>query len=701
MAKEKNPILSPAKLLKMAEELTAYQDINQALVAVDALTQALEEANYDYHVLDHPKISDYDYDKLLKALEDLEKKYPKLKKDNSPTTRVGGENLGAFKKVQHSTAMLSLSNTYSVEEIQSFDERLRKVLDWNEERKITYLVEPKLDGLAMELIYEKGRLVRAITRGDGVTGEDVTGNIKTIRSIPLKLRTDSPPNLLEVRGEILMFKKDFAALNHQQEEDGDEPFVNPRNAAAGTIRQLDPKVAASRKLRGFFYGFGNVDWKKSNVAPPAAHSEFEGIIKDWGLPVSSLNKLCRGIGEVKSFYSNFEKKRKQLDYELDGIVVKVDDLNLQRTLGTIARSPRWAVAAKYQPEQAETVVEKIEVQVGRTGALTPVAIMKPIYVGGVTITHATLHNQDELDRKDVRESDSVIIQRAGDVIPEIVQVVLEKRLRGSKPFKIPNKCPACGSKASRKEGEAVIRCENPLCIAKLKESLKHFVGRRAMNVEKLGEQLIIQLVDLDLVKNFSDIYRLTAEKLQKLPRQGEKSISNLMDSIERSKNSSLARLIYSMGIRFVGEQTAKLLARHFETLENFLKATPEDLLNVEEVGDKVAATILENLKNKSFVNEMRTLVKLGVNLKADGYSKTEKTSFLEGKTFVITGTLEGLSRDQAKELVENNGGNVSSSISKKTNYLLCGEDAGSKLEKAQSLGVKVISLDEFQKLLKA
>jgi DNA ligase (NAD+) len=675
-------------------------DAKEASAQIAKLSAELENANYSYFVLDKPKITDFQYDQLLKRLEKLEEEFPALKKQDSPTNRVGDKPLAAFKKVQHTIPMQSLSNTYSIDEIQGFDERVHKVLDWPDDRAITYLVEPKLDGLAIELIYEEGKLIRALTRGDGVTGEEVTGNIRTIKSIPLKLRTDHPPKLLEVRGEILMFKKDFAAMNKQQEEDGEEPFVNPRNAAAGSIRQLDPKIASSRNLRGFFYGFGEIDWKSSKVKEPQTHSGLEDLIREWGLPVSTLSQSCKGVDQVKNFYTKFESRRHGLEYEIDGIVVKVDDLNLQRTLGSIARSPRWAVAAKYQPEQSQTIVEKIDVQVGRTGALTPVAIMKPVHVGGVTITHATLHNQDELDRKDVRVGDTVVIQRAGDVIPEIVSVVMEKRPKGSKPFKIPDHCPVCGSKASRGEGEAVIRCENPVCEAKIKESLKHFVSRRAMNVEKLGDKIIDQFVDLKLVSSFSDIYRLKTADLEKLPRQGEKSISNLIESIDRSKKSTLARLIYSMGIRFVGEQTAKLLARHYETLENFLNTKEEELLNVEEVGEKVALSILSSIKNKSFAGEMRAIAKLGVELNSDGSAKIKRTEKLLDKTFVITGSLEGISRDEAKDLIENNGGTVSSSVSKKTNYLLCGEDAGSKLQKAQDLGVKIISLDELEELLR-
>jgi len=700
----------PLSLEEAKEKASVAIDAQNEKVAaplMDKLVELIEVANYDYHVLDKPVLSDYDFDQFVSLLEKLERAFPDLKRVDSPTERVGGDPLEQFQKVQHRTPMLSLSNTYSPEEILAFDERVRKFLDWPESKPVTYLAEPKLDGLAMELIYEKGVLVRAITRGDGVTGEDVTKNIRTIRSLPLRLKTQSVPELLEVRGEVLMLKKDFAELNLQQTENGEEPFANPRNAAAGSVRQLDPKIAAARKLRMYLYGFGVVEWgKKYDGDVPLTHSDFENLMESWGLPVSPYRKICKGIDEALKFYHDLEKKRESLEHDIDGTVIKVDDLNLQRDLGFVARSPRWAVAAKYKPAQAQTIVERIDVQVGRTGALTPVAIMAPVRVGGVTITNATLHNQDELDRKDVRIGDTVIIQRAGDVIPEVVSVVLDKRPKNAKPFKIPNKCPVCGSHASRGEGEAVIRCENALCPARLKESLKHFVGRRAMNVEKLGDKLIDQLVDLEIVKSFSDIYRLDEKKLSALPRQGEKSISNLVSSVEKSKDSKLSRLIYAMGIRFVGEQTAKLLARHFKTVDAFLSATKEDLLNVEEVGDKVADSILQSTGSKIFAHEMRAMVKLGVSLNEGAHhgggsaSGGQISTKLKDLTFVITGTLEGISRDEAKDLIEANGGNVASSVSKKTNFLLCGSDAGSKLTKAEALGVKVIDFGEFKKMLK-
>jgi DNA ligase (NAD+) len=528
----------------------------------------------------------------------------------------------------------------------------------------------------------------------------VTANIRTIKSVPLRLHTEHPPKLFEVRGEILMFKKDFFELNKEQEEDGEEPFANPRNAAAGSVRQLDPKIAAARNLSSFMYAFGEIDWSGSKMKMPKTHSDFEQLMGEWGFKINPLAKICEGADALVKYYEDIEKKREGLDYDIDGIVVKVNDLTLQRDLGFVARSPRWAVAAKYKPQQAEALVEKVEVSVGRTGALTPYAVMKPTRVGGVTITTATLHNQDELDRKDVRAGDTVILQRAGDVIPEIVRVILEKRPNNTKPFKIPKRCPACDSVVVRPEGEAIIRCENPLCPARIKESLKHFVSRRAMNVEKLGDKLIDALVDAALVKSFSDIYRLNREKLEQLPRQGEKSISNLLESVEKSKDSSLSRLIYAMGIRFVGEQTAKLLAKHFGNVENFLTATREELLNVEEVGEKVADSIIAAITNKTFAKEMRAIVDLGVKTgdakKAGGGSAKSQT--LVEMNFVITGTLEGMSRDEAKDFIELHGGNVTSSVSKKTSYLVCGADPGSKLSKAEELGVPVIGVDELKKL---
>jgi DNA ligase (NAD+) len=709
------PTSSDVNQLKNAIENALTLPLKKTAKTAALVEQLVKEINSHanlYHVLDKPQISDFDYDLLLAGLETLEKAFPELIKRESPTHRVGGEVLKGFKKANHRQSMMSLSNTYSPLEMIEFDERVKKNLDLNSSTAIEYLAEPKLDGLAIELIYENGVFAHALTRGDGVTGEDVTANVKTLRNIPLKLITETPPKIFEVRGEILLFKKDFSDLNRQQEEDGEDPFANPRNAAAGTIRQLDPKIASSRPLKAFFYGFGFLDWGNvDKKVIPTTHQDFEDLMAKWGLPVNGLAKVCHGIEEATKYYSELEEKRHSLDYEIDGIVVKTNSLALQKDLGTIARSPRWAVAAKYKPQQTQTVIEKIEVQVGRTGALTPVAIMKPASVGGVTITHATLHNQDEVDRKDVRVGDTVILQRAGDVIPEIVSVVLTKRQKDSIPFKLPTKCPACGSAVKKSEDEAVTRCENVFCDARIKESLKHFVSRRAMNVEKLGEKIINQLVDLNLVKKYSDIYKLTQQKLELLPRQGDKSIQNLIESIDNSKSSSLSRLIFAMGIRFVGEQTAKLVAKHYKTLERFLNTDHDELLTIDEVGEKVADAIIENIKSRNFASEMREIVKQGVNLEniqspTPGVnrhaflSKIKDTQALAGKSFVITGTLDGISRDEAKDLIEACGGTVSSAVSKKTSYLLCGSDAGSKLTKAEKLGVSIIDLSELKTILK-
>ncbi|HEX4925831.1 MAG TPA: NAD-dependent DNA ligase LigA, partial [Bdellovibrionales bacterium] len=527
-------------------------------------------------------------------------------------------------------------------------------------------------------------------------------NIKTIRSIPLKLSVPKPPKLFEVRGEVLMFKSDFKALNEAQQEAGEVPFANPRNAAAGTVRQLDPRIAASRPLRFFGYAAGEyTDFKFKT------HEELEAKIASLGVPSIihqkykigrkelELTRPCESAKEAVEYYHLIHEIRHELPFDIDGIVVKVNDLALQEELGFVARSPRWATAAKFEPEQAETVVKEIAIQVGRTGALTPVAIMNPVEVGGVTVTNATLHNQDEIDRKDVRVGDHVIIQRAGDVIPEVVRVVIEKRKSSSKPFVIPRKCPVCGQPAEKNEGEAVLRCVNPVCPARIKESLKHFVARRAMNVERLGDRMIEILVDTDRVKSFSDIYKLDHESLITLERQGEKSVQNILESIEKSRDSTLDRFIFALGIRFVGEQTAKDLARHFGSLDALLKASEEELLNVEGVGEKVAASVHTALSQKALLKEIKEIQKAGVR-----FAEIAKSGGgLTGQTFVITGTLP-LPRPEVQALIEQHGGKVSSSVSKKTTYVVAGEEAGSKLDKARELGVEILDWDQLQKLLK-
>jgi len=659
----------------------------------EELKKIISDHDYNYHVLDKPTISDFEYDQLYSELLKIEKSSSELDLSDSPSQRVGGEPLGNFKKVAHRRPMLSLTNSYSPEDILEFDERVRKFL--KTDSSIEYFAEPKFDGLSMELVYEQGVLVRAITRGDGTTGEDVTQNIRTIKGIPLKLKTSKPPHLLEVRGEVLMFKADFVKLNEQQQENGQQTFANPRNAAAGTVRQLDSKIVASRPLRFFAYALGEVEGVEFKH-----QADIGSYFAKVGIPTApalnpELVRVCETADEAVRYYHDIEKIRPKLAFDIDGIVIKANSVRLQDDLGLIARSPRWATAAKFKPEQAETVVESIAVQVGRTGALTPVAVMKPVRVGGVTVTNATLHNQEEIDRKDVRVGDTVIIQRAGDVIPEVVEVILTKRPKDSIPFLIPSKCPACNSLVHKLEGEVVSRCTNPLCIAIVKESLKHFVARRAMNMDKVGDRLIETLVDNKLVTTFSDLFRLNKEQLLELDRQGEKSVENIIKSIDNSKQTTLARFIFALGIRFVGEQTAKHVADHFVSIENFLAAKEEDLLVVPEIGPKVAKAILNWLSNPKLINDIQEMIALGVQFEAP---KRSATGALAGMSFLITGTLP-VKRDDAKDFIENNGGKILGSVSSKLNYLVVGDDPGSKLEKAQGLGVKVISWEELQAMV--
>lgn len=659
----------------------------------EELKKIITQHDYNYYVLDRPTIKDYDYDKLYEELVEIEKKDKGLDLSDSPTQRVGGKPLDIFEKAPHRLPMLSLGNSYSPEDIFDFDERVRKVL--KTEEPVEYFCELKFDGLSMELIYEDGQFIRALTRGDGTVGEDVTQNIKTIKSVPLKLSLKKPPTLLEVRGEVLMFKQDFARLNEAQQENGLQTFANPRNAAAGTVRQLDSKIAASRPLRFLAYALGATEGLTFET-----QKDIEDYFAEHGIPTAiSMDKklisVCKGPEAVVEYYHRVEEMRPDLPFDIDGIVVKVNSMRLQDDLGLVARSPRWATAAKFKPEQAETLIEDIVVQVGRTGALTPVAIMAPVKVGGVTVTNATLHNQDEINRKDVRIGDTVVIQRAGDVIPEVVSVILDKRPKKSVPFLMPTHCPACNSEVVKAEGEVVTRCVNPLCIAVVKESLKHFVARRAMNMDKVGDRIIETLVDHKLLKSFSDFYRLTKEDVLSLDRQGEKSAENIIKSIENSKAPTLARFIFALGIRFVGEQTGKHLADHFVTIENFLNASDEDLLQVPEIGTKVAKAIRDWVSNPVLVQEVHDMQELGVKI-TNPVRATEGS--LSGKSFLITGTLP-VKRDDAKDIIEQNGGKILGSVSSKLNYLVVGDDPGSKVEKAQGLGVTIISWDELLKLI--
>lgn len=688
-------------ILPMAKKLT----LADARRTHSALVEEIRTHDHNYHVLDRPTISDFEYDQLMKQLLDLENQFAELVTTDSPSQRVGASPLEKFSKIEHRRPMLSLQNTYSTEEIGDFDQKVRKFLATEEE--IEYFCEPKLDGLAVELVYEHGTLTRALTRGDGQVGEDVTANVKTIRSVPLKLNTDTPPALLEVRGEVLMFKEDFLTLNESQEELGLQTFANPRNAAAGSLRQLDPKITVRRPLKMFCYAPGALEGIQ-----PKTQSEWISILREYGLPTLelansiSLKKskkpsrqlllLAKGAGACSDFYNHIESLRHELPFEIDGVVLKVNSFDLQRELGEVARSPRWATAAKFQPEQSETVIQEIDVQVGRTGALTPVAIMAPVRVGGVTVTHATLHNQEEIDRKDIRKGDTVIIQRAGDVIPEVVSVVLKKRPKDSVPFRIPKKCPVCDSPSLQAEGEVITRCSNQHCPAIVEESLKHFVSRRALNIEKLGDRLIEQLARAKLIKRFSDIYRLKLEDLLSLERQGDKSANNIITSIQESKKTTLSRLIYGLGIRFVGEATAKSLSGHFKSIEALLNTSESELMEVPDIGPKVASSLYSALQSQELRNEILNLLNLGVEVEPMAGPASEA---LKGLTIVVTGTLP-LDRDEVKDLIQSHGGKASGSVSKNTSFVLAGESAGSKLDKAQSLGVKIVSWDEFQRMIK-
>jgi DNA ligase (NAD+) len=657
------------------------------------LKKDISEHDYRYYGLDQPLISDFEYDQLFAELLKLEAENPDLDVADSPSQKVSGVVIDAFQKVPHRKPMLSLSNTYSAEDLHDFNDKITKHLAAQE--KFEFTVEPKFDGLALELIYENGLLVRALTRGDGQVGEDVTHSARTIKNIPLRLnqKTLAAPKLLEVRGEVIIFKKDFLEMNERLTDLGQEVFANPRNAAAGTLRQLDGKVAAQRPLRFFAYALGEIE----GIEFKTQSQMLEDFIH-WGLPVvtSQYRRVVQGVESVIAFYHELELLRKSLPFEIDGMVTKVNSFYLQNELGFVARTPRWATASKYAPEQVQTVVEDIALQVGRTGAVTPVAKLRPASVGGVVVSNATLHNFEELRRKDVRIHDSVFIQRAGDVIPEVVSVIFEKRPQDSRPFPVPTQCPECGSELITQPDEVVIRCPNTGCPAVLRENLKHFVSRRAMNIEKIGDRLVEELLQKGVVKYFPDFYKLSKEDLLALDRKGEKSAQNILTSLEKSKDTTLERLIFAIGIRFVGEQTAKALASHYLNLEGFLKATEESLVSIPDVGPRVAQSISLWLGQKANQKRLQELPGLGLKIATQGRSQTGP---LVGLSFLITGTLP-ISRDQAKEKIESLGGKILSSVSAKLNYLVVGEDPGSKLQKAQSLKVEILDWAGFENLVK-
>lgn len=656
---------------------------------VEKLREEIEYHNYRYYILDQPEISDAQYDRLMRELEKLEEQYPELRSPNSPTQRVGAPPLEAFEIVRHTIPMLSLANAFEEAEARDFDKRVKKFLGTSQD--IEYVVEPKLDGLAVELVYEKGHFVVGSTRGDGINGENITQNLRTIKTIPLQLvRKEIPvPDRLEVRGEVIMQISKFRELNRRREEMGEPLFANPRNAAAGSVRQLDSKVTASRPLEIYCYGIGEVVGRTFKT-----QWEILQTLSKWGLRINPHIRKCRSMGEVFQYYHEMSEKRESLPYEIDGIVIKVDRLDLQARLGEIARSPRWALAFKFQPKQETTKILDIIVQVGRTGALTPVAVMEPVKVGGVEVSRATLHNQDEIDKKDVRIGDTVIIQRAGDVIPEVVQVITSKRKGTEKKFRMPSKCPVCGAEVVKEE--AIHRCIGLDCPAQLKGRIKHFASKRAMDIEGLGTKLTDQLVDKGLVKDVADIYYLKKEQLMELERMADKSAQNIIDAIEKSKIKPLSKFLYALGIRHVGETTAEDLARHFPRLDNFSHLSKEDLMEVEGIGPEVAASVHQFFHDKKNKESIERLKKAGVKVIEPQIREKGK---LAGKTFVFTGTLKAYGRDEARNLVESLGGMTASSVSKKVDFVVVGEDPGSKLDKAKELGIKTLTEEEFRKMI--
>ena len=655
---------------------------------IQKLTSLIQHHDSRYYVLDDPEISDSEYDGLMRELEKLEASHPDLRLSDSPTQRVGGRPLDQFNKVKHQAPMLSLANALTEAEFLAFDERLHRLLDRAQDQEIEYLAELKFDGLSINLTYDKGLLKFAATRGDGVTGEDTTQNIKTIHSVPLRLKAESKnaqiPELIEIRGEAILPIKDFDRLNEEQARKNQKLFANPRNAAAGSLRQLDPKITATRPLTVFAYGYGAV-----RGAQFASLADYGKLLQAWGFKISKHRQVCLGAQAVLKFYREIEAERDSLPFEIDGIVVKANRVAEIEQAGAVSRSPRGMIAFKYPPRQEMTTVEDIIVQVGRTGTLTPVAIVAPVRIGGATVRRATLHNQDEIDRKDIRIGDRVVIQRAGDVIPEVVKVITDVRTGKEKKFRLPDHCPVCDSPVERKGGESALRCVSRNCVAQLKERLRHMVMIDALNIDGLGEKIIEQLVDVGLVKHASDLFKLKAADVLPLEGFAEKSSAKLIEAIHGARNPELYRLIFGLGIRHVGERTAKTLANHFVAIEPLLKATEEEFEEIHEVGPEVARSLREWFQDPQNRTELKEILKF-LEVKLPAKRKAGEITPLMGKTLVLTGTFPTLSRAEATQLIEENGGRVSSSVSKKTDFVVAGEEAGSKLEKARELGVPVL-----------
>ncbi|MCM3176284.1 NAD-dependent DNA ligase LigA [Cytobacillus horneckiae] len=655
-------------------------DLNKVEQRVKDLQNLLNQYNYEYHVLDQPSVPDAEYDKLLHELIDLEEKHPQLKTEDSPTLRVGGEILEMFEKIEHRSQMLSLGNAFNEQDLRDFDRRVRQAVGDD----FSYVCELKIDGLAVSLRYEDGLFMVGATRGDGSIGENITANLRTIRSIPLRIKESLT---FEVRGEAFMPRKSFLALNKAKEERGEEAFANPRNAAAGSLRQLDPRIAASRNLDIFVYAMAEV-----GDTGIESHSEGLDFLESLGFKTNKERQRCANIEEVLAFIDKWTGERPTLQYDIDGIVIKVDSLGQQRQLGTTAKSPRWAIAYKFPAEEVVTTLKSIELSVGRTGVVTPTALLEPVKVAGTTVQRASLHNEDLIREKDIKIGDYVVIKKAGDIIPEVVNVLLERRTGDEVEFNMPTHCPECESELVRLEEEVALRCINPKCPAQIREGLIHFVSRNAMNIDGLGEKVISQLFSEKLIEDVADLYKLTYEQLIQLERMGEKSVNNLLSAIEASKQNSLERLLFGLGIRHVGAKAAKTLAQTFENMEALQNATLEDLIAINEIGEKMADSVVTYFDQEEADELIAELKEYGVNLEYKGPKPViaeESDSVFAGKTVVLTGKLEKLSRNEAKEKIEALGGKVSGSVSKKTDYVIAGEDAGSKLTKAGELGVTV------------
>ena len=659
--------------------------------AISELRKQINNHNYQYYILDNPIISDYEYDSLMRKLQDLEKKYPDLITQDSPTQRVGASPLDAFDSVDHSIPMLSLENAMNSEELFQYYERTKRGLQTDLD--IDFIAEPKLDGIGVELVYENGLFTYGLTRGDGIKGENITQNLKTIKAIPLSIRTEkfSAPELLEVRGEVFMEKDKFKVFNDNRLKNEQTIFANPRNAAAGSLRQLDSSITASRPLSIYCYEPGKINGRKFEN-----HIDFLSTLTDWGFPVNREIKLVKNLEGIISYHKKLEEKRRALPYEIDGTVFKVNNIKQREILGLRSRSPRWAIAGKFKAEQVTSVVVDIIASIGRTGAVTPVAKLKPVSVGGVIVTNATLHNQDEIDRKDVRIGDTVLVQRAGDVIPEVVKIIANKRPADTTKYILPSECPVCGKEVKRPKDESVARCNNLLCPAQTKGRIKHFISKGGLDIEGFGDKLVDQLVDKSLLKTFDDVFKLNFGDLESLDRMAEKSAQNVLNAINKSKKTTFSKFVYALGIRNVGAHLSKVLEEKFESdIGKFQKASIEELEEINEVGPIVAEAIVNFWSSETNLNMVNECFKCGVSF----YQKKLESQNLSGLSFVFTGTLKTIKRSEAKNYIESHGGHLSSSVSKNTDFLVAGDSSGSKLKKAQDLNIKIIDERKFLEMV--